>query len=291
MSTSLIHTIQHAILIEDAPAEKVLRLVKTACMKMHQTEIKELIEAEINGYSDTPLPDYRKLRGNLISSDPHYGLIPVNIPPHQAQLENFLTQRNFTQPIAAITQFIEQDEGSSIYIKISNDKLSHYKIKMDRELPLFVEINKAYIHGILESVTNFCLNWSLEMETLGILGEGLGFSDQELAKLKDYSPNIQVYNGDLNLQTFNQGSMVISNDTHNNSISPEKLYEIIELIKGNYQNLPTRVQKEVKEILESIDAEETLTKKQKLLKSISPMLSGIGSSLVASFILSLLENL
>ena len=129
------------------------------------------------------------------------------------------------------------------------------------------------------------------MEKLGLLGEGIDFSEPQFDSSKNYSPKFQVNNGDLNLQTFNQGSMVSSNITHTTGISPEKLNEIIEIFRDNYKRLPNDLKDDIKEILDDVDSEKSPTKKQELLKKIAPMLNGISSSLMASFLFSLLQDL
>jgi len=57
-------------------------------------------------------------------------------------------------------------------------------------------VGKSQLIGILDAVRNEILNWSLELESQGILGDGMSFSTEELKKAKSII-NIKTFTGIL----------------------------------------------------------------------------------------------
>jgi hypothetical protein len=58
-------------------------------------------------------------------------------------------------------------------------------------------VDRSQIIGILDAVRNEILNWSLELESQGILGDGLSFSSEEINKAGTVNYNIGSFQGIL----------------------------------------------------------------------------------------------
>ena len=58
-------------------------------------------------------------------------------------------------------------------------------------------IRVSQIYGIVEAVRNIVLEWSLKLETNGILGEGITFSKEEKTRAASVTYNIQNFSGVL----------------------------------------------------------------------------------------------
>ena len=65
-------------------------------------------------------------------------------------------------------------------------------------------VGHAQLYGILEAVRNRVLEWSLELEAKGIMGEGLTFTKDEVEKATHVTYHIGTFSGVLGNVTSSQ---------------------------------------------------------------------------------------
>lgn len=118
-----------------------------------------------------------------------------------SELSEKLSKRSIAQPISELESLIQQkDAGGVLQVPLPHEWLM--KFFADSEefrlgmVPTLI-VDKSQIEGILDAVRNEILNWSLALESQGILGDGMSFSTEEVDKAKSTVYNIQSFQGVL----------------------------------------------------------------------------------------------
>lgn len=173
----------------------LLRKTLVIATKLSVPDVRGWVKAEIEGYeSGATLPDYRIVPAHLQSENPYTGewvhtqLIQdnrpfePNLPPPPAP------KLPIAQPIAQIEAWIEsKSPGLRSYL---SPELQEYNT-LGWTSAWF--ISKSALTIIPDQIRNRVLNWSLELEDKGILGEGLTFSQHERFQATTLVANIYFY--------------------------------------------------------------------------------------------------
>lgn len=106
------------------------------------------------------------------------------------------------------------------------------------ELPLqpALVVSGAQIQGIIESVRNVVLDWSLRLEAQGILGEGMTFSKEEKAAAGNVTYQVQnlIHNmSHSQIQQDSSGSQVIADG----QVDYQKIDSVLEQILKRIDDL------------------------------------------------------
>lgn len=174
---------------------------------------------------------------------------------------------------------------------IANDLQS--LVGLDFELTHFV--NHASIAGIVDGVRNTILNWSLELEEQGILGEGLKFTKQEQEAATRTVQNVNNFFGDVSGSTIQQAgdSAICLSATDVNSVR-----DWADRLGGHLDQLELSeaAQKEIEADLASVraQAESPRPKAQVvkgLLRSIRSVLEGAAGSVAGAYLTELIPLL
>jgi hypothetical protein len=184
MTIPLILQIQQAALESNTPVSDILLKAKVACTKLDLTEFGDWVDLELNGYRETPsdaLANYRKLRGipevrtpyttwqSIIFESPKMetpcstAYIGMSMPEIEAFLKSAKTNglRYFYNP-----------EAAALLRKWLNSEIASVSITLPT----------AQVAQIANTVRTLILEWTMEMEKQGILGNDLTFNEEERAK-------------------------------------------------------------------------------------------------------------
>jgi len=155
----------------------LLRKAKVAATKLGVTDILEWITHELDGYPDNndAIPDYREIRGVAKGFNPLRGWMRIQF--QDPSLEEQVSRQKTRQPISEIEPLAEIEDGSLTFAVSS--ALTMGSLKYATDARIFVA--KSQIVGLLDAVRNRILNWALDLEERGILGEGISFSPEERA--------------------------------------------------------------------------------------------------------------
>lgn len=211
--SSLVLELQQAAMDANVAIAGLLRKALVVATKLDIAEFKEWAGLELKGYADNTdkIPSYRQLRGQIKATHPQYKWIPyVFEDPATAET---LSRRPTHQAIGQLEHLIESatDDGvlvipfpPGILTKIDSGNL-------ELGIVPYLVIGKSTLYGVLDAVRNIVLEWSLRLEKLGILGEGLTFSREEKLKAANITYNIEnmsgiageVYARDIQIGNYN----------------------------------------------------------------------------------------
>jgi hypothetical protein len=197
---SIVLELQEGIYNNSLSTVEVLRKAYIISRKLNIKDISEWLDSEMNGYNDCKVPNYRKVSGIIRGWNPYHGWQPVMM---EKEMEETCSSFSLSQSIDEIECLINDVEGNTIECR--NGVTSH----LIKELKADIKINlsKSQLKNILGIVSNKVLDWTLDLEEKGVLGENMTFTKEE----KDKAVNISisgVHNSPIQIQTENSSQEV-----------------------------------------------------------------------------------
>lgn len=173
----------------------LLRKALLVATKLGLREFRQWIECELNGYdSHVNVPEYRKARAELRLINPYNGLIPFYIS--DKRLADALCNVELRDPVENL-QFLANTltkEGSYINVPLSHSQEAILlKSQGGIQLPPVRKLSPNKAIMVIDAVRTRILEWSLELESQGIFGDGIMFSKEEKAKATS-TPSINIQN-------------------------------------------------------------------------------------------------
>jgi hypothetical protein len=230
--SSVIVELQRESLDQNVSVSELLRKALVVARKLKLVELQKWIENELNGYKDE-VPDYRVASGQIRGWNPYNGWIPLIFEdPKEADA---LSKRGCSQSIAEIEDLL-QGESSTLHMPYPQHiqrKLSK-GFEYETEVSLFV--GRGAIVRIVDSVRNVVLNWALELEEQGVLGQGLSFSEEEKEAATSTSQNINNFYGPVHGPQIAQGNQ--------QAIQVSSAFQVdVESLKALIANIESAAQK------------------------------------------------
>lgn len=169
-------------LVDMASEPKILTtdLLRKALVVARRLGVQELVTwigSELNGYQ-SEVPEYRKITGQLFAEDPYRGSVPFIVPQEIAEI---VTQIQVHQPLPELQQLAAGDSLLTCYFQPQQQELL---MQMMRDgagyatRPL-LKFSPIQINGVVERIRSHVLDWALDLEGRGIIGEGMSFTSQE----------------------------------------------------------------------------------------------------------------
>ncbi|WP_312560749.1 hypothetical protein [Anaerospora sp.] len=173
---SLVLELQKEALDQKISVSHLLRKALVVARKLKLSEFQEWVEIELNGYT-VDVPEYRKIEGACMVKNPYHGYIPIQFP--NEKMANRYSRRGVTSTIAELEALIGNRKSTEILTMRYHTEIERHLASQCHGLIPQLVVGKDKISGILDSVRNIVLNWSLKLEEDGIVGEGMFFSDKE----------------------------------------------------------------------------------------------------------------
>src|ERR1022692_2896036 len=107
---SLVLELQAKAIDRDTTVTELLRMAKMVAVKLELREFEQWVSSELNGYSGTPIPPYRVVRGQMKVVNPVNGLIPVQFPDDDLAKE--ASERFLMQRISEVEALAAQGKGN-----------------------------------------------------------------------------------------------------------------------------------------------------------------------------------
>lgn len=184
---SLISELIAATLRDDTPIESLLRKAYVVSRKLSLDDFSKIIYQELHGYTSIDdVPNYRVIKGDLKGLDYHNGWIPAMTP---SELESSLLLRRLMQPVAELKALYDSGDNPLIIGLAADLNEGLSKIFEGPPTRFGVAISRASVYKILDTIKNLILTWDLDLESAGIVGDGIEFSLTEIETAKS-TPNI-----------------------------------------------------------------------------------------------------
>src|SRR5260221_5003326 len=177
MGQGLVLEIQRDALDKDVPVTTLLRKVRLAAAKLQLTTVEEWVGHELNGYSGE-LPPYRRTRGTPTLWNPFHGWQPIG---GDAAFLEIASEVQISESIASIESGLKaKPTGGSIYMPYSPKQLGALSNLVGQNVARAgVDFSSGTLAHIVDAVRNLVLDWAIELEKKGVVGEGMTFSPNE----------------------------------------------------------------------------------------------------------------
>lgn len=189
---SLVIELQKEALDSSIRVSDLLRKALVVAIKLDLDEFQKWIKFELNGYGvKNKIPEYRHVKGSLRVHDPYYGLKPVYFsnPEHAKKYSTML----FNQPISELEGDIENPKDGVLIVEFNKriEKILMESISPPLGLQPVLMISLSDILRIIDAIRNIILEWALNLEKDGILGNEMTFTSEEKATASVVTYNIQ----------------------------------------------------------------------------------------------------
>lgn len=142
----------------------LLRKALIVATKLNVESFKNWVDNELNGYETPPTPKYRSLRGEIRAQHPTGVWKNVNFLNEED--EEYWSKRDLLQPISEIESMVGNDE--EVKYKLSESILDSRSIRQGAIPYCFVHPSAFF--GVLDAVRTIVLEWTLKLDTEGIVG-------------------------------------------------------------------------------------------------------------------------
>ena len=174
--TSLVEELQREALDPKVGVADLLRKALVVATKLNLRKFRSWVEKELNGYTNGDVPDYRVIIGNVRVINPFRGYIPFICP--DPKLTRIISTHNERCPLGTLQELV--DRGESEYTIDFHPEMRNL-LMQGQDYPMIPQLliaRSAYV-GVIETVRNEVLTWSLKLEADGIIGLGMSFSPHE----------------------------------------------------------------------------------------------------------------
>jgi hypothetical protein len=251
---------------------ELLRKSLLIASKLKLDKFKSWINSELHGYNNIDeVPSYRVVNTELKLKNPYHGLIPVVFS--NQDVADIICHVQVTGPIEALASLLTS-EADYLQVPLSHRQQAFLmKLQGFAALPAVRVVGHNQVAAIIDAVRTTILQWALELESDGILGEGLVFTEEERSKA--------VSNTNINIERIDNfqgmlGSASESSITQNMNQNS---------FRGDFNSLRSYLinegiaEKDITELKSAIDSDGSIEKKGAFGENVS---SWIGRMLTKS---------
>lgn len=288
---SLVLELQKDALDKNTRVSDLLRKAFVVSKKLSIIKIEEWLENELNSYpSNSNIPDYRTVHGQIKVWNPYQGWQPLNFSdPKEAEI---LAKRKINQSIEELDSIIKNNKGGELQVPFTQNIINSLMKSMEIPLHPVLFISYTEVIKILNVVRNTVLNWSLQLEKEGILGEGMSFSKKEKQIADKATYQITNYIGSMQNSQLQQDSSGAIQKL-NIGINIDDLLAFITELNKSIEKLDLE-ENEKQKLITEIDTIENHANspkpKQKIifesLKTLRTILEGVASNIIVAGLLS-----
>lgn len=297
MASSVLE-LQKEVLSPNCDIVNVLRKAHLTAVKLKLSDFDQWIQYELNGYTDKEsCPEYRKVRGTLKYFNQYYGWYPIIIPNNE--IEKIICERKISNSISEIVSLSDSSEND-ILMKLSGAECAFLDEKCNALIPLnyALQVPSIAFKDIEEKVKNAILEWTLELDAEGIVGENMMFTDKE----KDWATNIPQtvnnYYGPTSVMNSSSGNaQIVSGNGNTVSFTYDKVKDIVDEVEKsiNASNFSKDDTETIIELLSDIKSKIKEEKSPAILKAaligLKDFLIDVGASVTAGIIQAKIQGL
>ncbi|WP_117144351.1 hypothetical protein [Pseudomonas coronafaciens] len=169
----------------------LLRKALLVSRKLKITDIEEWLSDELNGYQGKQVPSYRTVRGELKGFNPYHGWIPMMLGD---DINEMITAMPIFDSVSQIIDLVERTETGSVTMKYPQEMSMTIMRMIGKDIEPVLHLPVHQLVRIVDVTKTKIMDFALDLEARGILGEGIRFSkaEEQLAQSITYHTiNIQ----------------------------------------------------------------------------------------------------
>ncbi|MCA8098649.1 AbiTii domain-containing protein [Burkholderia contaminans] len=293
MRLPLVIELQSMAVNQDTSVIQLVRTAKLVAVKLALADASSWIDAELSGYENLSLvPSYRVLAGECVGLDPYRGWMPVQFP--DAELQSSCSEAKVGQPLGSMEPLLADGSDHSL-LPYPFEMQRHLQNFFQRNIKFAIRLSKPQLIGIFDAVRNATLNWSLQLEQAGVLGENMSFTLTEKREAQSVTQQFFVQNAGV-IGNVSDNATVTNHQQVTGELSINGVRDLVEQARTALSALPPETAGQVSPLLAEIDAEASKPqpnhgKLKAALASVRTICEGAGGSLVASAIVTGVQSL
>lgn len=228
----IVMELQSDLISSNCDVLNALRKAKVIATKLNLLEFNSWIDQELNGYTSNEVPTYREVRGVLKAKTSWTNWQSVQFDDQET--ESALCVHRVQNSISVILSSLKNENPFILYPQgVMQDKLNRRcHTEVPAEFAVFVD--KSSLLSMVEAVINTLLDWTLDLEKKGIVGEKLTFSEPEKGAAKELSShNTNIFCNSITGSQFLIGENANAID---NTIGSNIMTEVKEAINKEQLN-------------------------------------------------------
>jgi AbiTii len=269
-NTSAVLELQHQIANDSVGIAVICKTALLIAKKLKQDQIIDWLNLELNGYDTVPeVPRYRLINVEPKFNNPYRGLCPILMP--EGKLKEYFNNYPIGQSILSIDGLIiNKEKENNLVVNLPAALESHLRKALKKDVGIDFEIlgigNIFSLISIAETVKMKIMNWLLDLEQNGILGENLKFTRDEIKMAS--GPTQNFYNSTIGVmsQASDNATQNVSIEQTINSVQVEKL---VEDILPTLSSLPSEARQEIEKQLLIAKAESKAGNPSKVRQALS----------------------
>ena len=299
-SIPMVRKLQADAIDQVVRVSSLLRTAKVIATKLELEDALFWIDKELDGYMDVPieeLPPYRRITGDLRGHNPFHGWQPIIIP--DPELARAWAQAPMGSSIGALEEDLKNlgDRGSVIGFNLAPEVKAQIIGALEHPVDVQLRLASGAIYNIVEAVRNLLLNWCLELEKAGILGDEMEFSQEEKSEAVSITQQIFAQNigvvgnveGQAQVASQQSATMAMALDLAALQDFVGQARQALPLFPGETRNqLEPRISDLEQELGGDAPDQSRL---RELMGSVRPICEGAAGNLGAQGILGLLKDL
>ncbi|MBI1450444.1 MULTISPECIES: hypothetical protein [Acinetobacter] len=209
MTDSIVEKLQLLAIDPESDIEEILDKALFVASKLKIDDFKIWCKQEIDGYELAQVPEYRKFKGDLRFLEKSGALTSINLP---SSVDELITSVNFSKSIGQLNSLLENKNPTFLAPLSNGQRQLIIEIEDNDISEPFIVLARYQLESVKKRVKSIILNWSLELEDKGILGQGLKFTEKEKGiamSVNNYHiQNMQGVVGNVNESTINQNNQM-----------------------------------------------------------------------------------
>ena len=296
---SLVLCLQEEVLKKDCDILNALRKAHLIASKLQLKEFDNWILHELKGYGDCSreeIPDYRKVKGVLKAFNPYHGWIPAQFGDNE--MERLVCEPKLNQSIGELQELFNQSTNSSFTYQFNAKQMEIVSSMFDTPFPMqfVLHISTHLLLSIIDQVKKTLLEWTIQLESEGIIGDNMSFNQEEKENAKNIPQQIYNYygtvvNGDVSK------SQIVSGNNNKNEYNISSISEAISEIQNSLDTeiLSRDDMDSAIELLEEISSKLEQNKKPSIIKAafigLKDFLINVGANVTATLIAAKIQGL
>jgi hypothetical protein len=286
-ATGIVLELQRDCLDGQVSVATILRKAKVIASKLELRELRQWIDSELDGYecSMEDLPPHRKGTGQPKFHNPYNGWCPIMTS------DDWFGQTIRTvfmkQTVSELEELSSGKKGDTLIMYYSPPIQEVLQKQLPMPMECGLHFSKTQMTAALDYIRNKMLDWTLELESKGVIGEGLSFGAAE--KKDAQMVTNHIYGGNIGVLGNVAGDSNNSRFINSRGVDAGALQGFIDQALPASNGLDSMTRSEVQPLLEALRAELKADAKpgkiSNILNSLRTILEGAGGNLVASALL------
>ncbi|WP_447979030.1 AbiTii domain-containing protein [Candidatus Nitrospira bockiana] len=262
---SIVQDLQQEALNPQVKTTDLLRKGLFAAKKLGAKEFECWSSKEYQGYTaNDKTPDYRMVTGEFVALNPYLGWVPVYC--NDVDMAKLMSKRGCGQSIPELESLIDGQRDDKIFAMAYPKKVEADILKsIDPLIQPRLHVQKSALIKIVNAVRMIILNWAIELEQDGILGDSLSFSKKEKQLATGVPQTINNFYGPIGVSQIQQHSAYSAQVVVNADLNIEKIQAFIAAVESAFDKLKLDAdgQQELKSEIETIKSQLASPKPKK----------------------------